>query len=470
MARTTSSRKAAAVRPAPAIAPAPASPPAQRLPLIEPDSAQRVVAWRGLLGVTQQQFLRDVHALADRLPQASHAFNLCEDRYHFMTAFAAVCLRGQTNLLPPSQAVGVITEIAQAYPDCYALGDGASPDLSLPWVAVDEHATSTAASEQTVPTLAQEHLAALVFTSGSTGASQAHAKTWRTLVQTAQLAAQRFLEAGQPSPNIVATVPAQHMYGLETTVMMALAGGCAIHAGRTFYPADLREALEQLPAPRLLATTPVHLRACVSTPRPFPPLQLVISATAPLDAELAAAAEAVLGAPVFEIYGCTEAGSMASRHTVDTEVWQFYPGMRLVRCDDVDYVQGLHLNAPVPLPDVLEALGDGRFLLRGRSSDMIKVGGKRSSLGELTRRLLQVPGVSDAVVFVPAARGGNEARPAALVVAPDLGERQILAALAEMIDPVFLPRPLIRVPRLPRNAVGKLPHAALLAELERARG
>jgi acyl-coenzyme A synthetase/AMP-(fatty) acid ligase len=70
---------------------------------------------------------------------------------------------------------------------------------------------------------------------------------------------------------------------------------------------------------------------------------------------------------------------------------------------------------------------------------------------------------------VPEAARGGEARPAALVVAPDLAEAQILAALGTMVDPVFLPRPLVRVARLPRNTVGKLPQAALLAELERGR-
>jgi acyl-coenzyme A synthetase/AMP-(fatty) acid ligase len=462
------------IRPATASEAAPAAlmaaQPARRRPLIEPDCAQRVVAWRGAQGVTQAQFLGDVRALADRLPEASHALNLCEDRYHFMTAFAAVCLRGQTNLLPPSQAAGVISEIADRYPGCYAVGDGGPPDGTRPWIAVADPEASTGRSEQMVPTIAEEHLAALVFTSGSTGAPQAHPKSWRTLAQTAHLIADRFLDPAVPGSNIVATVPAQHMYGLETTVMMALAGSCAIHAGLTFYPADLREALAQLPAPRILVTTPLHLRACVSTPLPFAPLGLVISATAPLGAELAATAERALGAPVHEIYGCTEAGSMATRHTMSTDIWRFFPGMSLTRRDDADYVLGRHLDSPVALPDVVDALGEGSFRLRGRSSDMIKVGGKRSSLNELTRRLLQVPGVSDAVVFVPEPRAGEEARPAALVVAEQRSEREILAALSQLLDPVFLPRPLLRVARLPRNAVGKLPHAALLAELERARG
>lgn len=442
--------------------------PAKRLPLVEPDRPLRVLAWRGSRAVNQQQFLHDARQLAERLPTAGHALNLCEDRYLFMVAFAAVCLRGQTNLLPPSRAQGVIAEIAAAYPGSYALIDAASSDLAgLPAIVVSAEEGLADPPAHGVPALPEDHVAALVFTSGSTGAPRAHAKTWRSLVWTARHCARRFLGEAQAGASIVATVPPQHMYGLETTVMMALAGGCAAHAGRPFFPGDLRDALEQVPAPRLLITTPVHLRACVGAAPAFPPLARIISATAPLETELATAAEAVLGAPVFEIYGCTEAGSMASRRTVSTPVWQFYPGMRLSRDDGADHVQGEHLDAPVLLPDVVEDLGDGRFRLLGRSADMLKVAGKRASVSDLSARLLRIPGVADAIVFVPVPNPGSEARPAALVVAPELSEAQILAALAKLVDPVFLPRPLIRVPRLPRNAVGKLPYAVLRAELER---
>ncbi|MGQ0700031.1 MAG: AMP-binding protein [Panacagrimonas sp.] len=440
----------------------------KRLPLIAPDEPLRTVAWRGLRSVSQQEFLNDVRALAARLPDATHALNLCEDRYRFMTAFAAVCLRGQTNLLPPSQSSGVIAEIAGAYPGCYALGETAYPDLPLRWIAVNDAEASPDPAPQTVPLLPEDQVAALVFTSGSTGAPQAHAKTWRTLVQTARLSVQRFMPDGYEA-GLVATVPSQHMYGLETTVMMALAGGCAAHSARAFFPADVRQALQQVPAPRVLITTPVHLRACLAATLSLPRLHLVISATAPLDPELAAAAEIALGAPVQEIYGCTEAGSMASRRLVDSPIWRFFPGMSLSRQDGADIVDGPNLTAPVVLPDEVEDLGEGQFRLRGRSADMLKLAGKRGSLSELTGRLLRIPGVSDAVVFVPESLADGEVRPAALVVAPQLSESQILAALALVIDPVFLPRPLIRLSRLPRNAVGKLPRAALLAELERSR-
>jgi acyl-coenzyme A synthetase/AMP-(fatty) acid ligase len=90
---------------------------------------------------------------------------------------------------------------------------------------------------------------------------------------------------------------------------------------------------------------------------------------------------------------------------------------------------------------------------------MIKVAGKRTSLQEITRHLLAVPGVVDAAVFVPE----QDARPVALVVAPTVSASGILTQLSERMEAVFLPRPLLRVERLPRNDVGKLPREALLA-------
>ncbi|HEX7731969.1 MAG TPA: AMP-ligase, partial [Rhodanobacter sp.] len=49
---------------------------------------------------------------------------------------------------------------------------------------------------------------------------------------------------------------------------------------------------------------------------------------------------------------------------------------------------------------------------------------------------------------------------------PALDEAAILDALRRAVDPVFLPRPLRRVPALPRNDTGKLPRAALLTMLD----
>ena len=55
----------------------------------------------------------------------------------------------------------------------------------------------------------------------------------------------------------------------------------------------------------------------------------------------------------------------------------------------------------------------------------------------------------------------------AFVVAPEVTRAELLAALRAQVDAAFLPRPLLRVDALPRNAQGKLPRAELLALAER---
>lgn len=417
---------------------------ARTLPLINRYSPTAVLAWRADGPVTQGQFVAEALALAGRLPEGQQAINLCEDRYRFMLGFAAVCLRGQTNLLPSSNTSAAVDALLHRYPHSHVLSD-------------DQVVGTAGRVPSRAPRIAADHVAAIAFTSGSTGEPQAHAKSWGVLMKTAQLARKIFIPDGD-AVNVVATVPPQHMYGLETSVFFALAANCASHHGKPFFPADVRDALAAVPAPRLLITTPIHLRALIASGISLPPLQLIISATAPLSAELAQQIEATLGAPVQEIYGCTEAGSMASRRTRATDQWQLHPRMRISSPGGCTVIHGAHLSEEVAVSDEVEISTTRRFRLIGRNADMLKVAGKRASLNDLTQKLLAVPGVEDGILFVP---DGAE-RPAALVVAPTLAENEILRALAPQVDAVFLPRPLRKVAKLPRNDLGKLPHARLM--------
>lgn len=417
---------------------------ANTLSLITGYCASAVLAWRKEGPVTQGMFAAEALALAKQLPQGLQAINLCEDRYRFMLGLAAVCLRGQTNLLPASNAPVVIETLLQRYPESYVLND------EMAGISADKIPARA-------PRIAADHIAAIAFTSGSTGEPQAHAKSWRVLVRTAQLARKVFLPDSD-AVNVIATVPPQHMYGLETSVFFALAANCASHHGKPFFPADVRDALAAIPAPRLLISTPIHLRALIASGVSLPPLQLIISATAPMTAELATQIENALGAPVHEIYGCTEAGSMASRRSCITDQWQLHPRMRISSSQGNTSIHGAHLSEEVLVADEVEISTARRFRLIGRNADMLKVAGKRASLNDLTQKLLAVPGVEDGILFLP---DGAE-RPAALVVAPSLAESEILQALAPQIDAVFLPRPLRKVAKLPRNELGKLPHARLM--------
>jgi acyl-coenzyme A synthetase/AMP-(fatty) acid ligase len=265
---------------------------------------------------------------------------------------------------------------------------------------------------------------------------------------------------------VVATVPSQHMYGMEMSVLLPLLGDVAVHTARPFFPQDIALALRDAAAPALLVTTPVHLRALVEADVELPPLAGIVSATAPLSAELAACAEARFGCEVRELFGSTETCVIAHRRTAHETWWTPMPGVALQPQPDGSLVHARHLAAPMPLADIIELDAAGRFHLRGRQADLLEIAGKRASLGDLTRKLNAIPGVRDGVVFQLDACASGVARIAALVVAPDLDEDAILQALRCNIDPVFLPRRLRRVDALPRNETGKLPRAALLRLLQ----
>ena len=125
------------------------------------------------------------------------------------------------------------------------------------------------------------------------------------------------------------------------------------------------------------------------------------------------------------------------------------------------------------LSDRIEEQDTDHFLLLGRNADMVNVAGKRTSLAHLNAQLAGIPGVVEGCFIQPddeaLARDGTVQRLAALVVAPTLGPSEVLAALRQRIDPVFLPRPLLRVDAMPRNATGKLIRSDIMALYRSAR-
>ena len=212
----------------------------------------------------------------------------------------------------------------------------------------------------------------------------------------------------------------------------------------------------------MLVTTPLQLRAQLAATAVLPPLGRVISATAPLDHAMAEAAERQWATVVSEIFGATELGSIASRRTTDGPAWTLYRTVRLVADGAALAVRAQGAEDTV-LDDALELLpGGDTFHLLGRRSDLVKLGGRRASLAGLNRALASVAGVEDGAFLPPAPDDHRAAaRMIAFVVAPGAGSAAILAALRGCIDPVFLPRRIVHVDRLPRNELGKLPVAAL---------
>ena len=430
------------------------------LPLIRKFGVSAVFAYRrGAEPVPAAQFLGAVATLAERLPPGEHMVNLCSDRYRFAVAFAAALLRRQVNLLPPNHTPDLFRRLRTRYPNAYCIVD--SDMAHAPFEAFSFPPACEGTPPANIPVVPADQVAAIVLTSGSTGDPAPHAKTWGSLVCSVTAERERLGIDDLAGAAILATVPPQHMYGLESTVALAMQTGLAMHADRLFYPADIIAELHALPRPRALVTTPVHLRTLIEEDTALPQLDFLVCATAPLAPQLASAAETRFAAPLFEIYGCTEAGQIATRRTVKSSEWRALPGLTLRHDAEGTWVKGGHVCGEILLNDVIELRGGNRFLLHGRKGDLVNIAGKRTSLAHLNYHLNSIAGVRDGVFVVPDEEAGSVTRLMALVVAPGLTREALTKALRRRIDSAFLPRPLLFVEALPRNATSKLPREAL---------
>ncbi len=408
--------------------------------------------------VTASAFLRAAHAAASALPVSGHVVNLCRDRFAFAIGIAASVLRGQISLLMTDRSAEGLRRLAARFPGLCALSDEPLAAPPLPHYVLRPAPESASGAEGDNPMIPAGQLAAIVFTSGSTGEPVGHRKPWGQLASRSQDAGRRFRMTARAPASVVGMVPPQHMYGFETTVLLPLHAHASVWCGGSFYPADVRAALAEMPGNRVLVTTPLQIRALLETGLPLPPLARAISATAPLSPELAASAEAAWSAPLEEIFGATEVGSIASRRTVEGDAWRMYPRVRLFSAaPEGDVLVTAPHAVPFALSDSVEVLDSARFRLLGRRTDLVKLGGRRASLAGLSRVLADLPGVADGVFVAPddLERRPN-ARLMAFVVAPGRDPDELLAELRERIDPVFLPRRLVPVSRLPRNEVGKI--------------
>jgi hypothetical protein len=186
------------------------------------------------------------------------------------------------------------------------------------------------------------------------------------------------------------------MYGLESTVMLALHNGC-IAARRPFYPADIRRALEQARGGRVLITTPVHLRALLEEERQPPALQLIVCATAPCRCRWPPRRS---GATPRRCWRSTAYRGRSGRHPPHrcSAAMAHLPGARLRAGEGGVWFGGGHVEVEALASDVIEALDAERFSCTGAVPTW-------STWRKGTARLSQPParqhsGVEDGVYFL----------------------------------------------------------------------
>jgi acyl-coenzyme A synthetase/AMP-(fatty) acid ligase len=431
-------------------------------PLLDTFSRDRTAFWTPDGAISQGALYALATTLAEQLPNRPVAAIYCEDRVYFTIALLAAWMRGQTAIFPPDSTAHMFRLLSADFPNLYCLTDIVLPFETSDVVIVSD--VATADGENTpLKELPATHPAIVIFTSGSSGKPSINNKTWGMLVAGGKMLPNMLGLGDLRRYNVVATAPSQHMYGFETGIMSVLQGGAAVHSERPVFPSDIARCLDQIPLPRILVTTPIHLRSLVESGITLPALCRIVSATAPLSQDLARRTESQLEAPVWEIYGFTEVGSVARRQTMTSDIWSLREDFLAGGEGNQQYVDWSVFNLRIPFPDEVDILDPTRIRLRGRAQDSVNIAGKRASLSGLSAKLMQLEGVVDGTIWQPDEDEGygNVSRLIAFVVAPESSQDAIRRELRQCMDPVFVPRRIFFVETLGRNATGKLPQEAL---------
>ncbi len=428
---------------------------------------QEIKPLKGITGaITTLSFLRSVRHLATLLPdRKQHVINLCSNRYLFMLTLCASILRGHINLLPSNKNLATQKRLSERYSDHYIIHDGCEivkdiTSIDLSQVNLNTSITDT---KMEIPLVDLDQIAAISFTSGSTGNAKPNVKTWRSFVASTAINSHYMLTACSQTQYLLATVPAQHMWGLETSVLMALFSDVCVADSKPLFPHDILHILEALPKPQMMVSTPVHLRALVHTDLDYPTLNSILCATSPLTRQLAIQAEERFNTELREVYGCSEIGSMAVRKTAHNDDWERFGEINFTRQKNQQIMASAqHLPAPAILGDFIDNIDERFFRLKGRTNDMIDIAGKRGSLNEINAVLLSFPDLIDGIVFFPP-QDRPVPRLVAMVVLPSgIDKKQLSQHFRQYVDAAFVPRPIIHVKALPREENGKLPDKVLL--------
>ncbi len=342
---------------------------------------------------------------------------------------------------------------------------------------------------------ATDDLAAILYTSGTTGRSKGAMLSHGNLVSNAQalVEAWRFTA----DDRLLQMLPIYHTHGLFVAVNTCLLSGASMILLPRF---DAALALKRLADATVMMGVPTFYTRLLAQPGltrdAVGHVRLFVSGSAPLSAETHKEFQARTGHAILERYGMTETGMITSNRydgerrpgavgaalpgvavrIADPQTGRVLPtgevGVIEVRGPNVfqGYWRQPEKTAAEMRPDGFFVTGDmghldetGYVTIVGRAKDLIISGGLNIYPAEVEGALDALPGVAEsAVIGVPHPDFGEGVvgvlarRPGAA-----LDEAQVLAALGQQLARFKLPKRVVFVDALPRNAMGKIQKAEL---------
>jgi len=255
------------------------------------------------------KFRADVERLIDSLGDELNLLISCTSRYGFAVALLAALVSRKTAVLPPNLTDHAIQAVRDQCP--------VAGECDENWAGrLLDDATGYGHATWCVD-LDPDQAAVQLFTSGSTGAPKIVLKSIANLIEEAQTL---LVSHSWPRSPIIGSVAPQHMYGLTFTVLLPWVAEVPWVDETPRFAQDLRDTLGATGAGTLISV-PAHYRALLEDDIDLCGVQCV-SAAAELPEETAAAWLARHGAPILEIYGCTETGVIAYRGLQAGSQWR----------------------------------------------------------------------------------------------------------------------------------------------------
>ena len=359
--------------------------------------------------------------------------------------------------------------------------------------AADEESLEQLSAGEPMPAVdvAADHLAALLFTSGTAGAPRAAMLTHGNLL--ANIAQSSAVDGALRASDVVLCVlPLFHIFGLNVVLGQTLSAGGSIVLVQRFDPATALDTVVERKITVVPGAPPMWVSWSQFTEAPagaFASVRLALTGAAAMPAEAAETFRDRFGLPLREGYGLTEAapvvttsvgiqprtGSigkvLAGNHVriVDGdgadvldgdpgEIWVRGPNVFAGYWHDDEATARVLVDGWLRTGDIAVMDDDGYLSLVDRAKDLIIVSGFNVYPAEVEQVIAELDGVAEVAVVGVAHPHTGEAVKAYVVAAPgvELHEDPIIDHCHEHLARYKCPTKVLVVPELPHNAAGKV--------------
>lgn len=251
------------------------------------------------------------------------------------------------------------------------------------------------------------NFSAMFFTSGSTGFPTGAFKSKENIEADMEALVREF---GNFHINkVVATVPFIHIYGFLVALLLPLKLDVDLVFKEHFLPHDL---LSFAKPHHLVVTTPLYIKSLLRLGETKDLSETIfISSTGPLPPQIAQEFTDTFNTTLIQLFGSTEAGSIAFKKQGDTFWTPFHGVETALNTEGLLQIKSPFVSKVLWQEELISTNGTiqsfdyaliekGRFQLIGRSNNIVKIAGKRYSTGEIEEILEAMDGIEKALVHV----------------------------------------------------------------------